>query len=133
MTDAPLYGDVDIPPEDVDYAVENALWVAHAALTTRTSVALDYLKVFESQLVTHWRELEKLHWEPSDPTEQTTLVTDGGIDHCPGCESSRFYSLDAPGSYWCEDCELEYVDFAGEWLRCGYDGDLEAVEPEVSR
>jgi len=66
----------DVPPQDIDYAVENALWVAHAVITADQPVHRSYLDVFGSQLTTHWEELERLYPKPSDDesdTEQQTL------------------------------------------------------------
>lgn len=50
------------------------------------------------------------------------------VDECPGCGSSRFCPHGGPGSYWCENCELEYIDFGDEWRRCGFDGVVEVLE-----
>lgn len=84
MTDS---DDHRVPPVDISYAVENALWVARSAVTTRTSTALDYLGIFERQLTTHYDCLLALHGggegepEPRDDlTMQQSLdaYADGG-------------------------------------------------------
>lgn len=59
-----------VPHEDIDYAVENALWVADATRTTGTP-RRSFMEVFEAQLQTHWRELLVVHQSGEEPEPAT--------------------------------------------------------------
>lgn len=65
----------DVPAEDIDYAVENALWVADATRGVGVPTR-PYMEVFLAQLDEHWSALQALHAgdPPVEPdTQQATL------------------------------------------------------------
>jgi DNA adenine methylase len=51
-----------------------------------------------------------------------------GIDRCPACgEEARFYLNCAPGTFFCENCELEFWQEGDGWYCCDTDGDPRRV------
>ena len=106
----------NVPREDVDYAVENALWIASCC--QEVGDRRSFMDVFASQLETHWDCLLAL-WaddgqdnESADETVQQTLVTDGGqlkddTDHthvCGYCGSEFYAHYDPPFHRPCPQC-----------------------------
>ncbi len=57
------------------------------------------------------------------PTEQSNEET----ENCPGCGASAFYPNGGPGAYWCDECEREFWQEAGDWWSCDASGVGERV------
>lgn len=84
--------------ENLDYVVENALWVATANAEDGYLWKRTFTDCFVAQAERHWKELLKLERgrvaeeeqsQEEEPTEQATLVADGGVERsqirCLGC------------------------------------------------
>lgn len=68
-----------VPLADVDYAVENALWVASTVVTGPMSgPTAGFTSIFCDQLETHWRALRTLHAADASRPPLTRQATLGG-------------------------------------------------------
>lgn len=55
-------------------------------------------------------------------------MCESDTDRCPGCgEETRFYLNCAPGTFFCESCELEFWQEGDGWYCCDTDGEPRRV------